>query len=130
MGASLAVSAAAATATRDPLRGCREQASHAPLVKRQRGEEWSSRSWCFRKRGRMESINVACGPGVCGGWDGAWRYRWRRPMLWVADVETAKDGREQTKVWPRCRVQFLTKDWMQLQDCPQTSEPWIRKTRR
>lgn len=78
----------------------------------------------------MASFNFACGRDGCDGWDGVWRYRWRPPILSLSDVETSADGKGQSKVWRRCRVQFLTKDWMQLQDCEQSSEPWIRKPSR
>ncbi|MGJ4949718.1 hypothetical protein [Bradyrhizobium sp. HKCCYLS20291] len=110
------------------LTGCWEQTSHAPLVQPTSGEEWGARSWCFARRGKLISRTLACGAGGCDGWDNERRYRWRTPMLSLSDVETSPDGKTRTTVWRRCRVRFLTRDWMQLQDCSQSTDPWVRET--
>ncbi|WP_244423203.1 hypothetical protein [Bradyrhizobium sp. ORS 375] len=124
--APLFVSTAAA-GTRGVLAGCWEQTSHAPLVQPSSGEEWGARSWCFASKGKLISRTLACGTGGCDGWDNERRYRWRPPYLSLSDIETSPDGKIQTRVWRRCRVQFLTADWMQLQDCEQSADPWVRE---
>ncbi|GLH79698.1 hypothetical protein SSBR45G_46070 [Bradyrhizobium sp. SSBR45G] len=129
MGAPLGVSNAQAAA-RGLLLGCWEQTSHAPLVQPSSGEEWGSRSWCFAPRGKLVSRTVTCGSDGCDGWSHERSYRWRPPALSLSDIEASPDGKVQTKVWRRCRVQFLTADWMQLQDCEQSPDPWIRETPR
>ncbi|MGJ5201076.1 hypothetical protein [Bradyrhizobium sp. HKCCYLRH1030] len=125
LGAPLAVSPADA-ATRGVLSGCWEQTSHAPLVNPSSGQEWGARSWCFAGKGKLISRTVACGREGCDGWDNERSYRWRPPTLSLSDVETSPDGGH-IKVWRRCRVQFLTDDWMQLQDCEQSPDPWVRE---
>ncbi|WP_377812012.1 hypothetical protein [Bradyrhizobium oligotrophicum] len=128
LGAPLSVSAAGG-ATRGMLAGCWEQISHAPLMQPSSGEEWGSRSWCFAREGQLVSRTIACGTGGCDGWDNQRSYRWRPPFLALSDVDTSADGKTQTRVWRRCRVQFLTRDWMQLQNCEQSPDPWIREKR-
>ncbi|CCE00542.1 conserved hypothetical protein [Bradyrhizobium sp. STM 3809] len=117
-------------ASRGVLAGCWEQTSHAPLVKPSSGEEWGARSWCFAQRGRLITRTLACGSGGCDGWDNERRYRWRPPHLSLSDVAISADGERQTRVWRRCRVVFLTADWMQLQDCAQSTDPWVRESLR
>ncbi|UFZ03690.1 hypothetical protein LQG66_31500 [Bradyrhizobium ontarionense] len=122
----LAVSEARAD-TRAALWGCWEQTSHAPLVMPSSGEEWGSRTWCFARKGKLISRTVACGSSGCDGWDNERSYRWRPPTLSFSELETSPDGKAQSRIWHRCRVQFLTEDWMQLQNCDQSPDPWVRE---
>lgn len=127
MGAPLSVSATQPRRT-PGIGGCWEQTSHPPLVKARGSEEWGSRSWCFAGAGKLISRTVACGSGSgCDGWESEHHYRWRPPFLSISDVETSSDGKQQTNVWRKCRIRFLTADWMQLQDCDLSLDPWTRE---
>lgn len=75
----------------------------------------------------MTSVHTACDRAGCDGWDGTARYRWRRPIVWISDVELSDDGKRQTKVWRRCRVSSPARDRMVLENCYFSSDPWVRE---
>lgn len=72
----------------------------------------------------MPSVHTVCDRAGCDGWDGNARYRWRRPIVWISDVEQSD---RQTKVWRRCRVSFRARDRFVLENCYFSSDPWVRK---
>jgi hypothetical protein len=109
------------------ISGCWTQTSLVPYAQTPPGKEWGSRTWCFRPDGTMTSVHIACGRGGCDGWDRDGRYRWRRPIVWISDVDTSDDGKRQTKVWRRCRVSFRARDRMVLENCYFSSDPWVRE---
>ena len=112
-----------------PMSGCWTQTSPVPIAQTPPGKEWGSRTWCFKPHGVMTSFQMACARGGCDGWDGTWRYQWRRPILSISDVELSDDGKRQTTVWRRCPVRFLAWNRMVLENRHFSSDPWVREHR-
>ncbi|MBR0715787.1 hypothetical protein JQ632_17720 [Bradyrhizobium liaoningense] len=109
------------------ISGCWTQTSPFPYAQTPPGKEWGSRTWCFLSHGKMTRVHVACDRAGCDGWDLDGRYRWRRPIVWISDVDMSDDGKRQTKVWRRCRVNFPAGDRMVLENCYFSSDPWVRE---
>ncbi|WP_249141184.1 MULTISPECIES: hypothetical protein [Bradyrhizobium] len=74
----------------------------------------------------MTRFHMACAGG-CDAWDLDGRYRWRSPIVWISDVEMSDDGKRQTNVWRRCRVNFTARDRMVLENCYFSADPWVRE---
>lgn len=124
-GALLGAPVARADAPQDPLSGCWTQTSPVPFAETPPDKTWTSRTWCFRPRGELTTLEVSCRPGGgCDGHDHPVRYRWQPPYLWTSPV----DVKGRTGLWTRCRVRLTSNDSMVLEGCDEPPDPWLRET--
>jgi len=57
-----------------------------------------SRSWCFKKHGKLETYFMRCGKYKnCDGGDGGWHYRWRKGKLEFNDYQQDASTKEVKK---------------------------------
>jgi hypothetical protein len=109
------------------LYGCWNQASSTPLAQTPVGQEWGSRTWCFKPNGELTGIQAACSPsGGCDAWDLKLDYRWRPPFLSILGTEISKGGTKIVPVLRKCRLCFPSAEQMQLLDCKFPEIPWTR----
>jgi hypothetical protein len=112
---------------RKGIYGCWNQTSSTPLAQTPAGQEWGSRTWCFKPDGKLTGIQAACSPGGgCDAWDLKFDYRWRPPFLEVPGTEVSDGGQTIVPVLQKCRLHFQRAEQMQLLDCKLPEIPWTR----
>jgi hypothetical protein len=112
---------------REEILGCWTQESPYPRNEIPPDEqEWGRRTWCFNARGQLTTYNFACTRDkFCDGWDGGWRYRWRKGELQLLDWDYDEKG-VGTRAWRSCLVLFTVHDKMKLVACYFSSDEWVR----
>src|SRR5260370_39218617 len=106
-GASLELAAASAISSPQRLMGCWGQTSPYRAIQIPADKnEWGTRTWCFRRRGLLETFNMACGrTSGLDGWDGQSHCRWRWSRLELEDCRCAFRCRL-TQVMNSCLREF------------------------
>jgi len=125
LGLLSSICVAEAASAKRKLFGCWTQTSPYPRDQIPAGLEWGRRTWCFRARGVLETVNTACGRGRsgCDGWDGQYRYRWRGREIELEGF--LYDEKDESRIWRRCLPVF-SNDRFVLTNCEMSQEPFVR----
>jgi hypothetical protein len=90
--------------------------------------EWVDATWCFDKKGRINTRTMACGRrSSCDGWEGEREYRWRKNRFEIAIFERAGDGSTYDWEWEACSIVFPERNKMLMQNCSLSPDEWTRK---